>query len=274
VHGPEDLTVVRAAPWWTPQRLWLLLSGILAVLVITLGWNWLLRRRVEQRGAQLAEEMRARREAAVEFDATLRERERLAADLHDTLEQSMTGMALQLEATEALQGEAPARSAQHLSLARQLLTRSREEVRRSVWNLRSQSLENRSLPDALRDIAASLAEGRALRIEVASEGAVKPLPDFIAGNLLLLAREALTNAIKHGGARNIEVRVVFHTADVEVLVKDDGTGFDTGDHPGAREGHFGLQGMRERMKRLNGALTITSMPGKGTCISASVPVET
>ena len=274
VHGPEDVVIVHAAPWWTPQRLWLLLSGILALLALTLGWNWLLRRRVEQRGAQLAEEMRARREAAVEFDATLRERERLAADLHDSLEQSLTGMALQLEAAEALHGEAPARSAQHLGLTRQLLTRSREEVRRSVWNLRSQSLENRSLPDALRDTAANLAEGRALRIEVASEGHARPLPDFIAGNLLLLAREALTNAIKHGAARNIEVRIAFRAADVEVTVKDDGRGFDTGDHPGPRDGHFGLQGMRERMKRLNGVLAITSAPEQGTRLSVTVPVET
>lgn len=274
VQGPADIAVVRAAPWWTPQRLWLLLGGIGTVLAVTLGWNWLLRRRVEQRGTQLAQEMSARRDAAVEFDATLRERERLAADLHDSLEQSLTGMALQLEATEALQAEAPARSAQHLGLARQLLTRSREEVRRSVWNLRSQALDNRSLPDALRDTAATFAEGQALRIEVASEGSVRPLPDFIAGNLLLLAREALTNAIKHGAAQNIEVRVVFHPTEVAVAVKDDGKGFDTEGHPGPREGHFGLQGMRERMKRLHGALTITSTPGQGTCISATMPVET
>jgi signal transduction histidine kinase len=140
-----------------------------------------------------------------------------------------------------------------------------------VWNLRSQSLENRPLTDALRDIAASLAEGRPLRIEVASEGPERPLPDLIAGNLLLLAREALTNAIKHSAARNIGVRIVFHPKDVEVVVKDDGEGFDTGSHPGPRDGHFGLQGMRERMKRLSGALIITSTPGQGTCISATVP---
>ncbi len=273
VNAPEDVVIARAAPWWTPQRLWLLLGGICAVLAATLAWNWLLRRRVEQRSTQLAQEMRARREAEVEFDATLRERERLAADLHDTLEQSLTGMALQLEATEALHDEAPARSAQHLSLARQLLTRSREEMRRSVWNLRSQALENCTLPEALRDIAAKLAEGRPLRIEVGSEGPVRPLPDVIAGNLLLFAREALTNAIKHGAARHIGAQVSFREAEVEVTVKDDGRGFDTSDYPGPSDGHFGLQGMRERMKRLTGTLTITSAVGQGTTVSAIVPVE-
>lgn len=273
VQGPDEVTIIRAAPWWTPQRLWLLLSGTCVVLAFALGSNWLLRRRVEERGAQLAEEMRARRDAAVEFDATLRERERLAADLHDTLEQTLTGMAFQLEATEALHREAPDRSAQHLGLAKQLLTRSREEMRRSVWNLRSHSLENRTLPEALREAAARMADGQLPRIEVESEGTVRPLPDLIGGNLMLFAREAVTNALKHSAAHHIRVRVVFGAATVELSVEDDGKGFDPENHPGPREGHFGLQGMRERMKRLRGQLEIVRRPSGGMRIAATVPTD-
>jgi signal transduction histidine kinase len=272
IHAPEDVAIVRAAPWWTAQRLTLALGGTGTLLAMALAWSWLLRRQVEQRIAQLAKEIRARRQAAVEFDAVLGERERVAADLHDTLEQSLTGLALQLEASEALHFDAPERSARHLALARQLVTRSREDVRRSIWNLRSQSLENRTLPEALRDTVARMTEGRPLRIEVESEGAARVLSDLVAGNLLLLAREAMTNAVKHGGARNIRVRVVYQASRVELIVEDDGRGFDLANRPGPRDGHFGLQGMHERMKRLGGTLEIQSTPAGGTRIAAAASI--
>jgi len=273
LRSPADVQVVRAAAWWTAERLWLLLGGISAVLAAMLGWNWLLRRQVERRGAQLAEEMRARSEAAVEFKSTLRERERLAADLHDTLEQSLTGLSFQLQTAEALQMGAPDRSARHLGLARQLLTRSRDEVRRSIWNLRSQSLEGRSLADALRLIAASQAEGRAVRIRVETEGAQRPLPDSIAGNLLLFAQETLTNALKHAQAREIAIRLAFTEEGIRLAIEDDGLGFDLERAAGPKEGHFGLQGMRERIKRLGGTLEIHTAPRQGTRLSAQVPAQ-
>ncbi len=271
LRSPADVQVVREAAWWTAERLWLLLGGISAVLAGMLGWNWLLRRQVERRSAQLAEEMRARSEAAVEFQSTLRERERLAADLHDTLEQSLTGLAFQLETAEALHTGAPERSARHLGLARQLLSRSRDEVRRSIWNLRSQSLEGSNLADALRSMAASQAEGRAVRILVETDGAARPLPDFIAGNLLLLAQETLTNALKHSEAQEIVIRMRFAEEGIVLAIEDDGRGFDLDRAAGPKEGHFGLQGMRERIKRLGGTLEIETAPGRGTRLAAQVP---
>ena len=271
IHEPGDVVVLRPAPWWTPRRLWFLLGGICAALAMTLAWNWLLRRRVEERSAELAQEMRARHEASVEFEATLRERERLAADLHDNLEQSLTSLALQLEAGEALRQDAPERSAAHFKMARQVLARGREEVRRSVWNLRSQTLEGRTLPEALRDVAGTLCDGRSATVEIASEGRVRILPDFVAGNLLLLAQEAMTNALKHAAPTHIRVSVAFAERAVRLTVEDDGKGFDPGGQPGPREGHFGLQGMRERMKRLGGFLELKSAPGAGTQVAAEVP---
>jgi signal transduction histidine kinase len=272
VHAPEDLAVVRAAPWWTPQRLWLLLGGICTVLAGTLGWNWLLRRRVEQRGAQLAEEMRARREAEVEFDATLRERERLAADLHDTLEQSLTGVAFRLE-TMVVRREKAQDYSDELDRVRQLFASTREDVRRSIWNLRANALEGRTLPEAIQHIVGRLAGGRAITVSVETEGIVRALPDFIAGNLLLLALEAVTNALKHAEPRSILVRVAFAEKTVALTVEDDGRGFDLAQASGPNEGHFGIQGMRERVKRLGGTLEVTSAPGKGSRFSVTVPVR-
>ncbi len=272
VHSPENLAVLRTAPWWTPQRLWFLLGGVGSVLAFTLGWNWLLRRRVELRSAQLAQEMRARHEAAVEFDVTLRERGRLAADLHDTLEQALTGIAFRLETMVVRRAKAQDDSVD-LDSVRQLLASTREDVRRSVWNLRANALEGRMLPEAIQFIADRLAGGRDVIVAVETEGTARVLPDFIGGNLLLLTVEAMTNALKHAEPRSILIRVAFADTSVAVSVEDDGHGFDPNQAAGPREGHFGIQGMRERVKRLGGTLEVSSAPGKETRIAVQVPVR-
>ena len=271
LQSPDSVRVLRAPSWWTPRRLWTALGITAGVLAFSLAWVWTLRRRVARRSAALAAEMRARRDAAVEFETTLRERTRLAADLHDTLEQSLTGLALQLEAADALQTEAPAQSGQHLGLARQLLDRSREDVRRSVWELRANPLEGNTLTAALRCIAADRSAGLAVRISVESEGEPQPLPDFVAGNLLLLAQEGITNALKHAVPQQITLHLAFTKDEVSLRIRDDGRGFTPSEAPGPREGHFGLQGMRERAKRLGGQLTIDSAPSHGTAITISLP---
>jgi hypothetical protein len=188
VRDTSDVVVLAAASWWTPERLLLALAGLGILLLAVLAWVILLRRQVALRGAQLAEEMRARRDAAVEFESSLRERNRLAADLHDTMEQSLTGTALQIEASQALRDSAPERSEQHLALARQLLSRSREDLRRSIWNLRADPLERQTLGAALKEVAAHRSAGIDVAIRVQCTGVERPLPDFIAGNMLLLAQ--------------------------------------------------------------------------------------
>lgn len=271
VHSPSDVAVIRVPPWWTPKRLWLALGGTSAVLALALFWAWLLRRQVSQRSAELAAEIGARRHAAVEFDATLRERKRLAADLHDTLEQALTGLALQLEAVDLFDRSEPDKSRRHLHLARQFLARSREDVRRSVWNLRAQGLEGRSLDEALKRMVTALTDGSSVEKRCEIEGAPFTLPDFVAGNLLLLAQEAVTNALKHGRPRTIVVKFAFAENGVLLRVEDDGAGFIPDEAPGLSDGHFGLQGMRERVKRLGGTLSIHSEPLRGTNITAHVP---
>lgn len=273
LQSPDSLRVLRVPSWWTPQRLWIALGITGAVLAAALAWVWTLRRRVARRSEALAAEMRARRDAAVEFETTLRERTRLAADLHDTLEQSLTGLALQLEAADALHTEAPDRSERHLGLARQLLDRSREDVRRSVWNLRANPLEGATLVETLRSIAADRSAGLAVRISVESEGDPQPLSDFVAGNLLLLTQEAITNALKHAAPTEITLRVAFGADEVTLCITDDGRGFAVADSPGPREGHFGLQGMRERAKRLGALLEVKSAPGAGTAITVRLRVH-
>ena len=271
LRGPSDVEVLTVASWWTLARLEAALGVSVVVVLIILGWVALLRRQVTLRSTQLAGEMRARRDAAVEFETTLRERNRLAADLHDTTEQSLTGLAFQLEATGALQNKAPERSQHHLALARQLLNRSREDLRRSIWNLRATVLESKTLAEALQEVAANRSEDLAVRIVVTCEGPEHALPESVAGNLLLFAQEGITNALKHARATQIDLRLSFPGRDVALTIGDDGIGFVLEDVDGPKEGHFGLQGMRERIKRLGGRFEISSAPGRGTTVAAIVP---
>jgi signal transduction histidine kinase len=271
IRHRDDVEIIQSAAWWTPERLRLALGAAALVLFLALAWVVLLRRTVAVRGTQLAEAMRARRDAAVEFESTLRERNRLAADLHDTTEQSLTGLALQLKTSAALHTKAPERSSQHLILARQLLDRSREDLRRSIWNLRATPLEKNTLTGALREVAADRSAGHDVSIVVREEGQPRPLVDFVAGNLLLLAQEGITNALKHAQPGSIALDLRFSESVVTLVIRDDGIGFDPAAAAGPPQGHFGLQGMRERIKRLGGTISITSAPGQGTTLTAQVP---
>lgn len=273
LRGPSDVEVITIASWWTLERLEAALGIAVVMVLIILGWVALLRRQVTLRSMQLADEMRARRDAAVEFDSTLQERNRLAADLHDTTEQTLTGLALQLETTEALHHRAPGRSLQHLALARQLLGRSREDLRRSIWNLRANPLEHHTLLEALQIVAAERRSGLLVQIEAAGHGPPRSIPDFVAGNLLLLAHEGITNALKHARPTQIDLQLRFTDDFLSLTVRDDGVGFEPASADGPKDGHFGLQGMRERMKRLGGVLKIESSRGKGTLITATVRSE-
>ncbi|MBC7927867.1 MAG: sensor histidine kinase [Bryobacteraceae bacterium] len=262
----NDIVITRQASWWTPERLWKVLAGISALTVCALAWALFLRRRVDEERRAREDEERAREAANVEFSATIRERERLAADLHDTLEQALTGVAFQLETMNRLRDQLTEPSFRHLSMARQILAGSREDVRRSVWNLRANVLEGRMLREALGFVACGLVERQEIEITTGGSGEEEALPDLIAGNLLMLAKEGITNALKHAKPHSIQLTVDYDPGCVTLIVEDDGCGFNPEEALGPHQGHFGLQGMRERANRLGGKLTIASEPGKGTRI--------
>ncbi len=273
LSSPRDLRVVSTPPWWTPQRLGILLAGVLLVLFLALAWGYAMRRQVSRRSKQLAGEIAAREAVTLEFDATLRERRRLANDLHDTLEQALTGLALQLEITERSKTSDPELSSRHLNLAQQFLERSRREVHRTVWDLRAHGLDGRDLLDILQERATAMVEGLPVTISVERKGESSSLPDLVAGNLLLLAQEAVTNALKHGAPEKIDVCLGIHSSEVELEVRDNGRGFDPASAPGQSDGHFGLQGMHERVKRLGGILEVKTARGHGTSIIVRVPTN-
>jgi signal transduction histidine kinase len=275
LRDATDAVVLRAPTWWTTPRL----QGAMAVGLLALGgamlWAWQLRRQVQRKTQQLAAEMHARRDAAIEFQATLRERNRLAANLHDTLLQTLSGLNYQLEACEAESLPLAERKANHLETARRMVARGQEDLRGTVWALRVLPLKGRTFTDAMRTLAQQVGEGHGVKISVSGETIHPPMSEFVAGNLLLVAQEAMHNAAQHARPASVRVDIAVDPDGewVRLTVRDDGVGFTLDPAAGPKAGHFGLPGMRERVERLGGSLRIETAPGQGTTVHVEVPLR-
>ncbi|MGA9450986.1 MAG: sensor histidine kinase, partial [Verrucomicrobiia bacterium] len=203
----------------------------------------------------------------------LTERTRLAKELHDTLEQTLTGVTLQLNTVAKLFQQNPETASYHLGLVRNMVRMSRVELRRSIWDLRSRELEEFDLSKALLISGNRIADGAGIRVEVETKGNIHPLPEVIEENLLRIGQEAVTNAVKHSGANWAKIELEFGAQNVILDIRDNGKGFTPENCSGPNDGHFGLLGMSERAKRLGGQILITSAPGKGTTIRVELPLE-
>ena len=255
---PGDVVVRRAPSAWTARRLAAALGLLAVVAAAALAWVVLLRRRIAAQTATIRDQARA--------EAALEERERIAREFHDTLEQELVGLMLRLDA--AFMGMNDPRERELLVDARGLARSMQAGARSIVWNLRQPLLDVASLPEAISATVADLRIGR--RIEVQTGGEARRLPRMIEHELLRVAQEATANAVKHGDAPRIDIKVVFAPRSVCLSVHDDGRGFDP-KRDLAKPGHFGLIGMRERMKKLDGKLVIASRPGS-TTLEAIVPL--
>jgi len=228
------------------------------MLGLFLGWNAILYRRVEARSKQLTDENMARLEA----ELRVQERTRLAAELHDSFAQSLAGISMQVTAAELAQKSAPDDLPKCLTTVRRMLDSCRDEIRRCVWNLRAQVLENKDLIQALNNVVQPLR--KEIAIDVQSQGKAFELSDQTTHALLRIAQELVTNAIRHGHATQITVEVKYFPDVLIMEVRDNGCGFNTEESKDARQGHFGLLGIRERVKRLQGEFTLLSYLGIGT----------
>jgi signal transduction histidine kinase len=204
--------------------------------------------------------------------AVLEERNRLAREIHDTLAQGLTGIVVQLNAADACVDDAVARRAA-LAQVRTLAAECLREARRSVKALRPGGLEGRGLADAVQGMLARATEGGAVapigRFRV--HGAPFSLPPDVEANLLRVAQEAVTNAIRHAEATVIQVEIAYAPSQVRLTIRDDGRGFD----PAGRAGDgFGLTSMRERAAQMQAALTIHSEPTVGSVVAVAIPVST
>jgi len=262
VQDFRGLKVLREGPWWTSQRVITAFLVITAVAGAAAGWALFLNRRVAEKSKALVKEIANRREQEI----VAAERQRLAGDLHDTLEQTLTGASLQLDAMG--DGDVP----KPLLLARSLLDRSRDELRRAVWDLTPGVLEERGFAAALESIAGEQRELSGSKIDCSFTGEPDKVPERIATHLCRIAQEGIANALKHGHPTTIRIVVNVGNDGAELTVNDDGRGFSVSDAPGISSGHFGINSMKERMRRLDGTLEIRSAPGEGTTIRACCPL--
>jgi PAS domain S-box-containing protein len=202
--------------------------------------------------------------------AVLKERNRMARDIHDTLAQGLTGVIVQLQAAEDATSRGYKEEARnHLKNAQALARHGLNEARRSVRALRPQALEDATFWEALKGLIKSATAGTSLRTEFRVRGAMRELPPMAQENLLHIGQEALTNTLKYAHATRFETRLNFNAKEVRLELHDNGNGFKVGE----RHDGFGLTGMRERAEQMSGILTVAATRGKGTKIVVLVPYE-
>ena len=253
LRSAGDVKVIAAARWWTMRHTAVMIGILTLGAFATAVW---MRTAAKRRRQQ--------------YQAVLTERSRVARELHDTLEQGLAGIALQLEAVGGSLAASPDRAQQSLDVARRMLHYSQEEARRSVMDLRAQALESRDLAGALTELTEERVRSAGVNARVTVEGSPRYLNAFHEHHLLRIGLEALTNALKHSGATHIDVVLRFDPEHVELTVKDNGCGIShaADDVPA---GHFGLLGIRERVGKLGGILQLRGAPGAGTQLTVRIP---
>jgi signal transduction histidine kinase len=149
------------------------------------------------------------------------------------------------------------------------------ELRGSVWSLRSIPLKGKNFAEAVESLGRHVSASTGIDVSTRIDPATPPVPDFVAGNLLLVLQEAMHNAVRHAEPRAIRIAIAPGPAtdSIALTITDDGTGFRPGRQAGPDEGHFGLSVMRERIERLGGRLEIDSRPGQGTTIHVTITLS-
>ncbi len=263
LRSAADIQVLQVAPWWTLQRLLWALGIVGTLALIAFAWAALLRRRV----AEQTETIRVQ----IERGAVKDERQRIARELHDTIEQELAGVSLQLRNARQRLVHAPEQASSSLDLAEKMLRHCRDEARSSIRDLRSVALEQRGLHGALEEFLVPLAAESGAKFTFEVQGHPRDLPGSSEIHLLRIAQEAVANSARHSGAKEISVLLSYDADAVTLEVRDDGRGFNA--KASAPRGHFGLLGIQERANKLRAELLVESAPGAGTKIRVSVPLS-
>jgi signal transduction histidine kinase len=248
LRSADDLKVLAHAPWWTPARLTGAIVFLAVVAMLILVANRIVSRMIMRRKVS--------------------ERTRLAVELHDSLSQTLAGVACQIAAGSGAVDEDPAAAKALLSTAERMLESSRTELKNCLFDLRSDTVDD---PDFERAVSKTLTGLKPdARISVRFSVARSMMDDTTAHAVLCIVRELVSNAVSHGAARNAWVAGAESEGMLRFSVRDDGRGFDPMRRPGPREGHFGLAGIRERLAELGGEMTIESEAGRGSKVTVSI----
>jgi signal transduction histidine kinase len=217
--------------------------------------------------------------AAERLAGTLAERQRLAHEIHDTIAQGFISIIMHLEAADQALTTDSQSVQTHLDYARTTARDSLKQARRVVDNLRPESLEGRTLPEAIERTAVNWSEKTGIVVQTKTTGDTLALHPDVEVTLLRAAQEALNNVRKHASASQVDVTLSY-MGDVVILdVQDNGVGVN-GEKPGGQgqdsadpDGGFGLVAMRQRVAQFNGSVTLESDPGEGTTLVVEIPVR-
>lgn len=202
----------------------------------------------------------------------INERNRIAREIHDTIAQGMAATILQLETADALL-EVESNTEKVKDIIQQAITQTRknlDEARRSVMDLRAAPLEGKTLPEALYALLDDPDLSSTLETQCEIMGSGPPLSMRIATGLYRIAQEGINNVKQHAHASNLRIELRLVPEWVKLVIEDDGQGFRTQHIP---HGHFGLIGMKERVKLLGGKINISSTPSVGTIIEVTIPLD-
>ena len=266
IRSPEDLRIIARPPWWTPLRLLVVISILVAALIGVYIWNRILQKLVSQRGRELYREQVAH--AIAEFKTD--ERTRLAVELHDSLSQELAGVACQVAASAKTLNSNPAVARRCIETADKMLNSCRTELRQCLFDLRSDTLDEADFSTAIRRTLDQI-DGNAA-IKVRFNVPRSRLKDTTAHAILAIVRELTGNAVRHGAATEVQVAGSIEPGRILFSVRDNGSGFDPENCVGPIQGHFGIEGIRNRLEKLNGTLSIDSRPGNGTKAVVAIPL--
>ncbi|MDR3737075.1 MAG: histidine kinase [Acidobacteriaceae bacterium] len=252
-RSANDVQVLASAPWWTPWHVGLCFAAIFALVVAA----QMIYYRVHQGRVR----------------AVTQERERLAHEIHDTMAQSFAGVGYQIQGirSRVAKGEwiAQTQITDQLDVAYHLVRRCHEEASRTISMLGTAS------PEVQNDLLGSLSAtalriaGTPIDVSTTVEGDVYPLHLRCANALQMIGQEAISNALGHGGATALELALKVQDNRVQMTVRDNGKGFDTG----RKYAGFGIQGMQKRARDVEGKLEISSIAGTGTTVRVMVPIH-
>ncbi len=262
--SPEDIKILSHPPWWTTRRLFALVGVLLAVLGGTMAWNFSLRRLAARKGRELAAESTALAEAEIKVC----ERTRLAVELHDSIAQSLTGASLETRAASRSYESGDKDVPNHLGIVLKTIDSCRDEIRNCIWDLRNRALEENDVDTAIRLTLQPVA-GRA-EIKVHFSVPRERISDSTLHSILSIIRELTANGVRHGQATSVKIAGAIEDGRLLFSVCENGCGYDPENVEGVSQGHFGLQGIRERVKKLGGKVEIESAPGKGSKTTVSI----
>ena len=249
-----DVQVLSTAPFWTARHLIIAITILGGVVLLTLVW-------ITLQGRQIM-----RLERKISHQATLDERQRIAREFHDTLEQELAGLSLRLDAATTRPLEDKARNL--LETSRSLVSRIQSEARNLVSDLRDTEHAT-TLAEALQILASRAPENITIKLDILP---IPPIPSHVTHHLRMIAQEAVTNALKHAQATEVTLHLSSTPKLLTLRITDNGLGFDPNAETHGKPGHFGCIGIRERARKIGANAEWKSQPGKGTAIIVTLPL--